>query len=167
MIGIGTAIADDPLLTVRLSGFDQRPWRVVLDSQLRLPPGSRLCATAEAYRTIVFAAAQAPAEREAELRARGVEVERVGAGGDGRLDLGETLRRAGRARRDAGVQRGRPDGRLGADPGGARRRGDSADGGEAARPAGPPGAGGGRAGGARRPRALRGGERGRTTGRTR
>jgi diaminohydroxyphosphoribosylaminopyrimidine deaminase/5-amino-6-(5-phosphoribosylamino)uracil reductase len=87
MIGIGTALGDDPLLTLRQNGLDQKPLRVVLDSQLRLPPDSRLCATAETYPTLVVTTPEASAEREAELRARGVEVERVGGG-----DLREALR---------------------------------------------------------------------------
>ena len=42
MIGVETALADDPALTVRLPGLDRKPWRVVLDTHLRLPAGSRL-----------------------------------------------------------------------------------------------------------------------------
>ncbi len=94
MVGVGTAIADDPLLTVRQIGLDQKPLRVVLDSGVHLPLDSRLCATAETYPTLAIASAQAPAEREAELHARGVEVERLGA--EGRLDLREALRALGR-----------------------------------------------------------------------
>ncbi|MEZ5492922.1 MAG: RibD family protein [Gammaproteobacteria bacterium] len=42
LVGIGTVLADDPRLTVRQwSGSDPQP--IVLDSQLRLPPSSRLC----------------------------------------------------------------------------------------------------------------------------
>src|SRR5215475_10014505 len=45
--GIGTALADDPLLTCRLPGMEGRsPVRVVLDSALRLPADGRLVATA-------------------------------------------------------------------------------------------------------------------------
>ncbi len=77
MVGVGTALGDDPLLTVRQNGLDQRPLRVVLDSALRLPLESRLVATASQYPTLVIAAAGAPAEREAALRARGIEVERA------------------------------------------------------------------------------------------
>ena len=91
MVGSGTAIGDDPLLTVRQAGLEQRPLRVVLDSGLHLPLDSRLCATAQAYPTLAIAAARAPAEREADLRTRGVEVVRVGAGADGRLDLRAAL----------------------------------------------------------------------------
>ncbi|MDE3175088.1 MAG: bifunctional diaminohydroxyphosphoribosylaminopyrimidine deaminase/5-amino-6-(5-phosphoribosylamino)uracil reductase RibD, partial [Pseudomonadota bacterium] len=60
MIGIGTAIAADPLLTLRQPGLDQKPLRVVLDSRLSLPPDSRLCATAETYPTLVVTTPFAP-----------------------------------------------------------------------------------------------------------
>ena len=93
MVGVGTALGDDPLLTVRQNGLDQRPLRVVLDSALRLPLESRLCATAAQFPTLVIASVDAPAEREAELGARGIEVERAG---DARVDLGEALRLLGR-----------------------------------------------------------------------
>ncbi|HXT08693.1 MAG TPA: bifunctional diaminohydroxyphosphoribosylaminopyrimidine deaminase/5-amino-6-(5-phosphoribosylamino)uracil reductase RibD [Roseiarcus sp.] len=94
MIGVGTALGDDPLLTVRQNGLEQKALRVVLDSRLSLPPESRLCATAETYPTLVMTTPAAPAAREAALRARGVEVERVGAGA--RVDLGAALRLLGR-----------------------------------------------------------------------
>lgn len=43
LIGIGTVLADDPLLTVRIPGFEQRsPVRVLLDSHARLPAHSKL-----------------------------------------------------------------------------------------------------------------------------
>jgi diaminohydroxyphosphoribosylaminopyrimidine deaminase/5-amino-6-(5-phosphoribosylamino)uracil reductase len=89
MVGVGTAIVDDPLLTVRLPGLDQKPLRVVLDSRLRLPETSRLCATAAQYPTWVLTTETAPAAREASLRARGVEIARLGADPEGHLDLGE------------------------------------------------------------------------------
>jgi diaminohydroxyphosphoribosylaminopyrimidine deaminase/5-amino-6-(5-phosphoribosylamino)uracil reductase len=85
MVGIGTALGDDPLLTVRQNGWEQKPLRVVLDRRLRLPPSSRLASTADATPTLVLASAEASAEAEAALRARGVEVERVGEGLDAAL----------------------------------------------------------------------------------
>jgi diaminohydroxyphosphoribosylaminopyrimidine deaminase/5-amino-6-(5-phosphoribosylamino)uracil reductase len=94
-VGIGTAIADDPLLTVRLPGLEKAsPLRVVLDSRLRLPLASRLVATAKAVPLWVIAGPQASTEAEMALAARGVEVMRVPLR-DGRLDLGDALRLLG------------------------------------------------------------------------
>ncbi len=54
MVGIGTVLADDPLLTCRLPGGCQSPVRIILDSQLKIPMGSRIVKSAETYRTIIF-----------------------------------------------------------------------------------------------------------------
>jgi diaminohydroxyphosphoribosylaminopyrimidine deaminase/5-amino-6-(5-phosphoribosylamino)uracil reductase len=95
MIGVGTALGDDPLLTVRLPGVAQKPLRVVLDSRGELPLGSRLVATAREFPTVVVATAAAPAEREAALAAKGVETARVEADPAGGVDLGAALRLLG------------------------------------------------------------------------
>jgi diaminohydroxyphosphoribosylaminopyrimidine deaminase / 5-amino-6-(5-phosphoribosylamino)uracil reductase len=43
MVGIGTVIADNPLLTSRLAGKNSRnPHRIIIDTHLRIPPDSRL-----------------------------------------------------------------------------------------------------------------------------
>jgi diaminohydroxyphosphoribosylaminopyrimidine deaminase/5-amino-6-(5-phosphoribosylamino)uracil reductase len=62
LVGIGTALADDPLLTCRLPGMGGRsPVRVILDANLRLPPGSRLAQGARAVPVwSVAAAARGP-----------------------------------------------------------------------------------------------------------
>ncbi|PTM43609.1 bifunctional diaminohydroxyphosphoribosylaminopyrimidine deaminase/5-amino-6-(5-phosphoribosylamino)uracil reductase RibD [Bosea sp. 124] len=92
MLGIGSVLADDPLLTVRLPGMAARsPIRIVLDSQLRLPLSSQLVKTAAEVPVWVIATEAAPVERELELVAAGVEVMRVSAGADGHLDLAEAL----------------------------------------------------------------------------
>ena len=94
MIGIGTAIADDPLLTCRLPGMAKfSPVRIVLDGALGLPLGSRLVQTARETPVWVVAGADAPGAAEDALRARGVEVLRVGQGGAGGLDLAAVLKR--------------------------------------------------------------------------
>ncbi len=93
MVGIGTVLSDDPQLTVRLPGLEDRsPLRVVLDSALRLPLTSALVRTAAVVPVVVIAAEDAPAEPELRLRDQGVEVYRVGREPDGRLDLPAALR---------------------------------------------------------------------------
>jgi len=81
MVGIGTVLADDPLLTCRLPGMAKRsPVRVVLDTMLRLPVDARLVQTAHDTPTWAIAGAQAPADAENLLLAHGVEVLRSPAG---------------------------------------------------------------------------------------
>jgi diaminohydroxyphosphoribosylaminopyrimidine deaminase/5-amino-6-(5-phosphoribosylamino)uracil reductase len=53
VVGIGTALADDPLLTARGVASSRPRRRVVLDRSLRLPPTSRLASTAREHPTIV------------------------------------------------------------------------------------------------------------------
>ncbi|CUX23840.1 MULTISPECIES: bifunctional diaminohydroxyphosphoribosylaminopyrimidine deaminase/5-amino-6-(5-phosphoribosylamino)uracil reductase RibD [Rhizobium/Agrobacterium group] len=56
LVGIGTAIADDPELTVRIAGMEQRsPVRIVLDRQLELPLTSKLARTAREVPVVVAA----------------------------------------------------------------------------------------------------------------
>ena len=52
MAGIGTVLADDPMLNVRLEG-KKSPVRIICDSMLRNPLDSQICQTAGRYRTIV------------------------------------------------------------------------------------------------------------------
>ncbi len=84
VIGIETALADDPELTVRLRGYAGRqPARVVLDSRQRLTPVCRLVATARVIPTYVVATgAPDPALVEA-----GVRVLTVPGLGEDRPDL--------------------------------------------------------------------------------
>jgi diaminohydroxyphosphoribosylaminopyrimidine deaminase/5-amino-6-(5-phosphoribosylamino)uracil reductase len=92
MIGVGTALDDDPLLTVRLPGLQARPLRVVLDSRLSLPLGSRLCETAREFPTLAIAMREAAKDRETALAATGVEIARVDADASGHVDLPSALR---------------------------------------------------------------------------
>jgi diaminohydroxyphosphoribosylaminopyrimidine deaminase/5-amino-6-(5-phosphoribosylamino)uracil reductase len=104
LVGIGTILADDPLLTDR-SGKPRRRrlLRVVLDSHLRLPLDSRLVRdiakeSAGGSDVLVFYSANnSSAEERArrELEARGVRTERAAAITGGRLDLPAILRRLG------------------------------------------------------------------------
>jgi diaminohydroxyphosphoribosylaminopyrimidine deaminase/5-amino-6-(5-phosphoribosylamino)uracil reductase len=85
LTGIGTVVADDPLLTCRLPGMHS-PVRVVLDATLRLPLASKLVATARQVPLWVVTSEAAPRAREQALAAQGVDVARV-PGADGKLDL--------------------------------------------------------------------------------
>ena len=90
LTGIGTIIADDPLLTCRLPGMSS-PVRVVLDGQLRLPLASKLVSTARQVPLWVLASEAAEPMREQALAAQGADVARV-ATTDGRLDLADVLK---------------------------------------------------------------------------
>lgn len=88
LIGIETALADDPELTVRLPGYNGRqPARVVLDSRQRLTPECKLVATARDIPTVVVTVDPAAAH----LLDAGVEVITVPDAGDGRADLKSTV----------------------------------------------------------------------------
>jgi diaminohydroxyphosphoribosylaminopyrimidine deaminase/5-amino-6-(5-phosphoribosylamino)uracil reductase len=92
MIGAGTALGDDPLLTVRLPGLEKRaPLRVVLDTHLRLPLRSRLVATAGARPVLVIAGEGASAKARMALEEQGVIVEIAPLGAGGHIDLPSAL----------------------------------------------------------------------------
>ncbi|HWF96770.1 MAG TPA: bifunctional diaminohydroxyphosphoribosylaminopyrimidine deaminase/5-amino-6-(5-phosphoribosylamino)uracil reductase RibD [Xanthobacteraceae bacterium] len=93
LTGIGTALADDPLLTCRLPGMaDRSPVRVVLDGTLRMQLDSRLVAGARETPLWIITGTEAARDRESTLRTAGAEVLRVPAPG-GRLDLAIALER--------------------------------------------------------------------------
>jgi diaminohydroxyphosphoribosylaminopyrimidine deaminase/5-amino-6-(5-phosphoribosylamino)uracil reductase len=78
LVGIGTALADDPLLTCRLPGMEARsPVRVVLDRALRLPGNSRLVHSARETPLWVMTSELAEAPAAMKLGAAGAQVIRV------------------------------------------------------------------------------------------
>ena len=88
-VGIGTASLDNPRLTARIAGRPgSNPLRVVVDSALRLSPQARLADVADDRRTLVATTEQAADTKAQALGARGVEVIRLPAQSDGRVDLG-------------------------------------------------------------------------------
>ncbi len=72
-VGIGTVLADDPLLTARIEGARQ-PVRVVFDSQARLPLPSQLLKTPDQASVIVVTAPNAPADSIGALKNAGAEI---------------------------------------------------------------------------------------------
>jgi diaminohydroxyphosphoribosylaminopyrimidine deaminase/5-amino-6-(5-phosphoribosylamino)uracil reductase len=92
LTGIGTALADDPLLTCRLPGMGGcSPVRVVLDAGLRIPLDGRLVATAREVPLWVVSGAAAVPEPARMLANRGAEVLPVAAR-EGRLELTQVLK---------------------------------------------------------------------------
>ena len=92
VVGSGTALADDPRLTVRSGVYcRQQPLRVVLDGRARLPPGAAMLA--EAGQTLCFAGPDSRADRIEQLRSRGCLVEGLAA--PPRQDPAAVLQRLG------------------------------------------------------------------------
>ncbi len=78
LIGIGTALADDPQLTCRLPGLKERsPVRVVIDRMARLPVKSKLVSDCVDHPVWLVCGFDAPKEQIDELSASGVNVIRV------------------------------------------------------------------------------------------
>lgn len=88
LVGVETALADDPELTVRLPGYDGRqPARVVLDSRQRLTDACKLVITARDVPTYLISTTPP----EPRLVDAGVRVLQVDAVGDERPDLADVL----------------------------------------------------------------------------
>ncbi len=72
LVGIGTILKDDPLLTPRLKG-GKNPFRIVLDSRLRIPDQARVLEKIP-EKTILITSAGAPEQRIEELKKKGIQV---------------------------------------------------------------------------------------------
>jgi diaminohydroxyphosphoribosylaminopyrimidine deaminase / 5-amino-6-(5-phosphoribosylamino)uracil reductase len=95
LVGVGTIIADDPLLTDRSARPRRRPLlRLILDSHLRLPHDSRVVNTAKD--DVVVLCSFAEEKKKQALRARGIRVEQVApVMPDGRPDMIGIVKRLG------------------------------------------------------------------------
>ena len=71
-VGIGTVLADDPLLTARLEAVARQPKRVVFDSEARLPLDGRLAASLDDAPVIVVCSRAAPRRRVQALQTAGI-----------------------------------------------------------------------------------------------
>lgn len=99
LTGVGTVIADDPGLDVRLGAAElgieravPRPRIAIVDSELRTPPAARLF---DLHPDILVLTTRPDAAGAAALRARGAEIVAVPAGADGRPDPPAFLRALG------------------------------------------------------------------------
>ena len=73
-VGIGTALADNPLLTARAEGVTRQPSRVVFDSEARLPASSQLVRTASQVPLYLCCSRAASRASTDALEAAGVEI---------------------------------------------------------------------------------------------
>jgi len=96
LVGVGTIIADDPLLTDRTARARRRPLlRVILDSHLRLPVESRVVKTAQ--NDVLVFCCFAEDKKKQELLKRGVRVEQIPRSSqDGHPDLEAVARQLGK-----------------------------------------------------------------------
>jgi diaminohydroxyphosphoribosylaminopyrimidine deaminase / 5-amino-6-(5-phosphoribosylamino)uracil reductase len=96
MVGVGTVLSDNPLLTDRSGRPRRRPLlRVILDSRLRLPLDSRLVQSARAGEDdiLVFCSSADP-QKQSQLEQLGIRIEQLpGAAPEGRPDLPAILKR--------------------------------------------------------------------------
>ena len=106
MAGIGTVIADDPLLTCRMPG-GRDPIRIVCDSRLRIPLRSKIVQTARDVRTIV-ACVHADTTTRLTLESAGCIVVEVPGDGEGKLDLRALMNMLGAADIDSILLEGGP-----------------------------------------------------------
>jgi diaminohydroxyphosphoribosylaminopyrimidine deaminase/5-amino-6-(5-phosphoribosylamino)uracil reductase len=97
LVGIGTVLADDPMLNVRLKRkvSCRQPIRIVLDSHLRIPATARLVQTAREISTWVACREEAPPAKERELKDAGVEILHVSGSRD-RVSLVSLLQELGK-----------------------------------------------------------------------
>jgi diaminohydroxyphosphoribosylaminopyrimidine deaminase / 5-amino-6-(5-phosphoribosylamino)uracil reductase len=92
LVGIGTVLSDDPLLTCRLPGMEARsPVRIVLDRSLRIPAASRLLHSARSTHLWVMTSSLAEAPAAARLGSAGAQVIRLASTPPVGLELAEVL----------------------------------------------------------------------------
>jgi diaminohydroxyphosphoribosylaminopyrimidine deaminase / 5-amino-6-(5-phosphoribosylamino)uracil reductase len=103
LVGVGTILADDPLLTDRSGNPRRRPLlRVILDSNLRLPLESRLVRSVQRVANeggftsdVLVFCSSGDEKKKCELEAHGIRVERLPASPGGQPDIHTALRRLG------------------------------------------------------------------------
>jgi diaminohydroxyphosphoribosylaminopyrimidine deaminase / 5-amino-6-(5-phosphoribosylamino)uracil reductase len=100
LVGVGTILADDPLLTDRSGHLRRRPLlRVILDSRLRLSLESRLVQSAmhraAGESDVLVFCCSGNEKKKSALEARGIRVEELPPSSDGRPDIHAALRRLG------------------------------------------------------------------------
>jgi diaminohydroxyphosphoribosylaminopyrimidine deaminase / 5-amino-6-(5-phosphoribosylamino)uracil reductase len=92
LVGVSTVLADDPVLTCRLPGMEDRsPDRLVTDSRLSMPPGSKLIRSAASTPVRIYTVASHDPAKACPLEAMGAEIAVVAATPDNKVDLHHLL----------------------------------------------------------------------------
>lgn len=98
MAGVGTVLADDPMLNCRVPGL-KSPVRIICDTKLRTPIDSRIVRTAREYRTLI-ATCEAQGEKTAPYESAGCEIITVPER-DGHIDLKYLMKKLGEMKIDS------------------------------------------------------------------
>ena len=100
MAGIGTVLADDPMLNCRIPGGKQ-PVRIIVDSHLSIPENSKLAGSAREFPLVVASVEKADASKKARLEVMGAKVIEIPANQDGHVDLNALMERLGEMKIDS------------------------------------------------------------------
>lgn len=95
IVGIGTVLVDDPLLTCRAKFAKRRPKRIVIDSKALLPLNSRLINTINEAEVFVATTYSAPEERIKRLESAGCKIIRVNSDNNRLVDLNQIFKELG------------------------------------------------------------------------
>jgi len=102
LIGIGTALQDDPSLTTRLPGRkSQDPLRVILDSHLRLTPGAKMLTQYSDNETWIFCCPDYDRSKAALLEQAGARIIPVECNNAGSVSLPAVLRKLGESQKNS------------------------------------------------------------------
>lgn len=111
MVGIGTVLADDPMLNCRLDGAYRQPVRMIADTHLRIPLDSNIVKTAQTYQTMIAVGqdcVKTQAEKIKTLKQKGIEILSVPEKNN-HLDLCCLMELLGKYRIDGILLEGGPD----------------------------------------------------------
>lgn len=93
MAGVGTVLADDPMLNCRIEG-GRNPIRIICDTHLRTPLDSKIVKTADKIRTVIACSKTATQNCE-QLQRAGCELLRLPCGDDYRIDFKALIKELG------------------------------------------------------------------------
>ncbi|MGM0395851.1 MAG: bifunctional diaminohydroxyphosphoribosylaminopyrimidine deaminase/5-amino-6-(5-phosphoribosylamino)uracil reductase RibD [Bacillota bacterium] len=95
LVGLGTVLADDPMLTTRLEGMETKdPLRIIVDTKAKIPIDSNIVRTAGEVRTLIVTTELAPKEKLEKLTAEGLEIMKSPIK-EGRVDIPFAIKRLG------------------------------------------------------------------------